>query len=161
MDAGRQACSTASRHRRRQPWPSSTIGRASGLSLGSTLIDAVPAGLGEDRLDVGNALLAVALGDQRHIFGADGFGEGCATIVPGRMIGVRQRADRIDDGWRISGISAARDDGWERTDNAKRCGTFQKAPARDWPGESRRDNFLDHLINSSRVEMTGAAAHLH
>ena len=69
--------------------------------VGVDVDDAVAAGLGEDGLDVGDALLAVALGDQRHIFGADRLGESRAALVPGRVIGVGQRADRVDDGWLV------------------------------------------------------------
>ena len=79
---------------------------------------AVAAGLGEDRLDVGDALLAVALGDQRHVVGADRLGEGVAALVPGGVVGVGQRADRVDHGRLVGGEQPRRPSGCHGGDGA-------------------------------------------
>ena len=56
--------------------------------VGVDVDHAVAAGLGEDRLDVGDALLAVAFGHQRHDLGAHRLPEGLAALFPGGVIGV-------------------------------------------------------------------------
>ena len=68
----------------------------------------IAAGLGEQRLDVGDALLAVALGDQRHVVGADRSRERGAALVPRGVIGVGERADRVGDGRLVGGEQPAR-----------------------------------------------------
>ena len=94
--------------------------------VGVDVDHAVAAGLGEYRLDVGDALLAVALGHQRHIFGADRLGEGCAAIVPGRMIGVRQRADRVDDRRLVLGEARPGNDCRKCAGRAEQGSAFQE-----------------------------------
>jgi hypothetical protein len=59
--------------------------------------DSIAVGLRENSLDVGDALLAVALRHQRHIVGADRLREGRAALVPGRVIGIGERANGVDD----------------------------------------------------------------
>ena len=55
--------------------------------------DAIAAGLGENCLDVGDPLLAVAFRNQRHIVRADRLRECGAALVPGGVIGIGQRAN--------------------------------------------------------------------
>ena len=64
------------------------IGRVVGIDID----DELAAGALQQRLDIGNALLGVAFGDQRLIFGADRLGEVLAALGEGRMIGIGERA---------------------------------------------------------------------
>ncbi len=58
--------------------------------------DSITASACEDCTDIGNALLAVAFGNKRHIVKAKRLSESFAALVPGCVIWIGQRTDRVD-----------------------------------------------------------------
>ena len=116
---------------------------------------AIAARLGEDRLDVGNTLLAVAFGDQRHVFGAYRLRKRRTTSIPGCMIGVGQRTDRVDDGWHFGGMAAARNDGGKRPESADGCSPLQKAAALQRTLDPVGNYLIDHMLQSSQWQRRG------
>ena len=55
--------------------------------------NAIATGLGKNRLDVGNALFAVAFRHQRHIFSTNRLSKGSAPLVPRGMVRIGQRTN--------------------------------------------------------------------
>ena len=55
-----------------------------------------PAGLGEHRVNIGDTLLTIALGKERHVLGSHRRGKEARAPVPGGVIGISQRTDRCD-----------------------------------------------------------------
>ena len=113
--------------------------------VGIDVDDAVAAGLGQDRLDVGDALLAVAFGDQRHVVRADRFGEGRAALVPGGVIGIGQRADRIDHGRIVGCKSPTGDDGGKSAYRTQSRRALEKIATPHSLAYSLATQFADHL----------------
>ena len=89
----------------------------------------VAAGPGDHRLDVGDALLAVALGHQRRVLGAGPSRERLAALVPAGVVGVGERADRVDRGDAVLGEQPPRQGAGERAGAGDQGGRLDEAPA--------------------------------
>ena len=107
-----------------------------GALVGIDVQDHVAAGPGDHRLDVGDAFLAVALGHQGRVVGAGPPRKRLAALVPAGVVGVGERADRVDRGHLILSEQPPRQDAGERTGAGEQGGRLDETPAIEPTDES-------------------------